>query len=87
MSEPCYKQPKLKLDSTSLSQAASPDPSAGRVAGARCAASMQRLQVHHMQFRSHSGADSEENPDNPVVPHATQGRICPANWRVQPCMS
>ena len=29
----------------------------------RCQAcgSMQRLQVHHLRFRSHSGSDSEEN--------------------------
>ena len=54
------KQPRLHLDADSYRQLCA------RVLerdGWRCQScgSMQQLQVHHQQFRSHGGDDSEEN--------------------------
>ena len=54
------KQPRLRLDVDAYPQLCQ------RVLkrdGWRCQAcgSMQQLQVHHKQFRSHSGDDSEKN--------------------------
>jgi 5-methylcytosine-specific restriction endonuclease McrA len=54
------KTPRLRLDATSCRklhrQVLDRD-------GWRCQAcgSMQRLQVHHLKFRSHSGSDVEQN--------------------------
>ena len=60
MSEPCYKRPKVKLDAPHYRklhrQILQRD-------GWRCqmCGSMQHLQVHHIEFRSHSGSDAESN--------------------------
>ena len=60
MSEPSFKQPRLSLDTHCYRklhrQVLQRD-------GWRCqmCGSMQHLQVHHIEFRSHSGSDEEQN--------------------------
>ena len=60
MSGPVFKQPRLSLDAHWYRKV---HRQVLQRDGWRCqmCGSMQRLQVHHIQFRSHSGADSEEN--------------------------
>jgi len=54
------KQPRLRLDTDAYQQLCQ---QVFKRDGWRCQAcgSMQQLQVHHKEFRSHSGDDSEEN--------------------------
>lgn len=54
------KQPRLRLDADAYQELCEQILARD---GRKCQAcgSMQHLQVHHMQFRSHSGDDSEEN--------------------------
>jgi len=54
------RQPRLQLDADAYQQLCRQILERD---GWRCQAcgSMQHLQVHHKQFRSHSGNDSEEN--------------------------
>jgi 5-methylcytosine-specific restriction endonuclease McrA len=54
------KKPRLKLDPESYREL---HRQVLQRDGWRCqmCGSMQRLQVHHVQFRSHSGGDLEEN--------------------------
>jgi 5-methylcytosine-specific restriction endonuclease McrA len=54
------KQPRLRLDADAYKELCEQILARD---GWKCQAcgSMQHLQVHHMQFRSHSGDDSAEN--------------------------
>jgi 5-methylcytosine-specific restriction endonuclease McrA len=60
MSKGPFQEPRLKLDSHSYRtlywQVLQRDGWRCQVCG-----SLQNLQVHHLKFRSQSGADSEEN--------------------------
>lgn len=56
--------------------------------GWRCqmCGSMQRLQVHHIQFRSHSGADLEENLITLCSECHAQTHLRPLTGAYKPCM-
>ena len=60
MSETHFKKPRLRVDSQAYRKL---QQHVLQRDGWRCqvCGSMQNLQVHHMEFRSHSGDDSETN--------------------------
>ena len=60
MNRPLFKDVRIKLDSESYSKLHRQVLERDRWRCQFCG-SMQHLQVHHLEFRSHSGSDSEEN--------------------------